>query len=137
MSAPGPVGVPDRDGGLHLYLHDVNDGTIVVLAGDLDLATAPRLARAVEQLPDDPRPVILDLRDVVFVDSSGVSALLDVERVLGEKRRSLALLQPAGAVTRVLDLVELRSRFYELDRLDPDALSELTRPPRGGPRASP
>ena len=130
MSASDPVGVPDRDGGLHLDVHEVSDGTIVVTAGDLDLATASRLPRAIEQLPDDPRPVILDLRDVVFVDSSGVSALLEVERVLGEKGRRLALLKPAGAVTRVLDLVELRSRFYELDRLDPDALGELTRPPR-------
>ncbi len=100
---------------------------MLVLAGDLDLASAPRLAHAVERLTDVPGPVVLDLRDVAFVDSSGVSALLDVERLVEAKHRRLALLQPAGAVTRLLDLVELRARFYEVERLDEDVLGELTR----------
>ena len=117
----------DRNGEFHLVVHEVDGGTVLILAGDLDLASAPRLAHVVERLTDAPGPVVLDLRDVAFVDSSGVSALLDVERLVEEKHRRLALLQPAGAVTRLLDLVELRARFHELERLDADALDELTR----------
>ena len=116
-----------RDVEFHLAVRQVDGGTVLILAGDLDLASAPRLARAVERLTDEPGPVVLDLRDVEFVDSSGVSALLEVERLVEAKRRRLALLQPAGAVTRLLDLVELRARFHELERLDGDALGELTR----------
>lgn len=126
MSTPDPIGGSgDRDGRFHLYVHEMSGGTIVVLAGDLDLASAPRLSHAIEQLPDDPRPVILDLRDVAFVDSSGVGALLDVERMVGERRRHLALLRPPEPVTRVLELVELRGRFHELEHLDPDELADL------------
>jgi anti-anti-sigma factor len=117
----------DRDGEFDLVVQEVDGGTVLVLAGDLDLVSAPRLAHAVERLTDEPGPVVLDLRDVSFIDSSGVSALLDVERLADEKRRRLALLQPAGAVTRLLDLVELRARFHELERLDADVLGELTR----------
>lgn len=117
----------DRDGEFQLDVHEVDGGTVLVLSGDLDLASAPRLAHAVQRLEDGPGPVVLDLRGVAFVDSSGVSALLDVERLVDEKRRRLALLQPAGAVTRLLDLVELRARFRELERLDADVLDELTR----------
>jgi anti-sigma B factor antagonist len=119
----------DRDVEFHLDVQVVNGGTVLVLAGDLDLASAPRLAQAVQGLPDEPGPVVLDLRQVAFVDSSGVSALLDVERMLQERHRQLALLQPAGAVTRLLDLVELRSRFRELDHVDADVLGELARQP--------
>jgi anti-sigma B factor antagonist len=119
----------DRDAEFHLDVQAVNGGTVLVLAGDLDLASAPRLAQAVQGLPDEPGPVVLDLRQVAFVDSSGVSALLDVERVLQERHRQLALLQPAGAVTRLLDLVELRSRFRELDHVDADVLGGLARQP--------
>lgn len=117
----------DRDGEFHLDVREVDGGTVLVLAGDLDLASAPSLGHAVGRLTDKPGPVILDLRDVEFVDSSGVGALLDVERLVEEKHRRLALLQPAGAVTRLLDLVELRARFHEVERLDADVLAELTR----------
>jgi anti-sigma B factor antagonist len=117
----------DRDREFHLAVHAVDGGTVLVVSGDLDLASAPRLSWAVARLADEPGPVVLDLRDIAFVDSSGVSALLDVERLVEEKRRRLALLQPAGAVTRLLDLVELRARFHELDRLDAGELDQLTR----------
>lgn len=122
-----PLPGDDRDGEFHLAVHDVDGGTVLVVAGDLDLASAPRLAVTVERLADHPGPVVLDLRAVAFVDSSGVSALLEVERVVEERHRRLALLRPAGAVTRILDLVELRARFHELDHLDADVVDELTR----------
>ena len=117
----------DRDGEFKLAVHRVDGATVIMLAGDLDLTNAPRLARVVKELTDEPGPVVLDLRDVEFVDSSGVSALLEVERLIEDKHRRLALWRPAGAVTRLLDLVELRSRFRELDRLDAEVLDELTR----------
>jgi anti-anti-sigma factor len=48
-------------------------GTTVAVAGDVDLATAPKLEAALKALSGD---VIVDLSEVSFLDSSGLSALI-------------------------------------------------------------
>jgi len=47
--------------------------TTVVVAGDVDLATAPKLQAALVAVDGD---VIVDLSEVSFLDSSGLSALI-------------------------------------------------------------
>ena len=55
-------------------------GTVVAVAGELDLATGPGLEQALgEQLGASGR-VILDLARVTFMDSSGVRILRDAVR---------------------------------------------------------
>src|SRR6476469_1601093 len=65
---------------------DVRPGpgrTLLAAAGEVDLATAGELATALrEQLAEG--PVLLDLRGLTFMDSSGVRAL---DAVLGDCRR--------------------------------------------------
>ena len=105
----------------------VDGASIIVIDGELDLASAPHLVEATTSLGEGREPVILDLSSVTFVDSSGVRALLDVERIVGDKGRRLALFRPGVGVTRLLDLVDLRSRFTEVEALDSDTLLALHR----------
>jgi anti-anti-sigma factor len=49
----------------------------LALRGELDLATAPKLEGHLEQVEQDGvRAVVLDLRDLTFVDSTGLHAFL-------------------------------------------------------------
>lgn len=105
----------------------VDGASIIVIDGELDLASAPHLVEATAGLAEGRAPVILDLGSVTFVDSSGVRALLDVERIVGDKGRRLALFRPGVGVTRLLDLVDLRSRFTEVEAIDSDTLLALHR----------
>jgi anti-sigma B factor antagonist len=58
-----------------------NDGvTVVVLVGELDMATAPRL-RDVLQTVDG--PVVLDCARLTFLDSSGLGVLAERRRATG------------------------------------------------------
>lgn len=98
---------------------------MVVIEGELDLASAPQLVDAIAALPEVGEPVVLDLGSVTFVDSSGVRALLDADRIAIEKGRKLAIFRPGVAVTRLLDLVDLRSQFTEVDSVDGDVLRAL------------
>ena len=99
---------------------------ILVVEGELDIASAARLVAAVEGLSrEGGEPVVLDLSGVSFVDSSGVRALLEVERATQGMGRPLALLRPSTAVTRLLDLIDMRRRFVELEGTDPDSLARL------------
>jgi anti-sigma B factor antagonist len=65
----------------------IADGTpyVVEVAGDIDIATVGDLEepviRAIEQ---GRRPVILDLSDCVFIDSSGIRLLLRAQHALSE-----------------------------------------------------
>jgi anti-sigma B factor antagonist len=67
----------------------------LVLRGELDLATAPRLVQALAATGDD---VVLDLRDLTFMDSTGVRVLLEAAEGAGP---GLRMILPAGGDVRV------------------------------------
>ena len=85
------------DFGVHV---DRQGGAITVrLSGELDMATAPTLERALEGVTGSIR---FDCRDLSFVDSSGLAVFARVERAGGARLYSL---QPN--VRRVLEVAGL------------------------------
>ncbi len=116
---------------------DAQRATLVSVAGEVDLATADRLTAAGRDLPAGPTPVVLDLERVSFMDSSGMRCLLDFSRTVEEAGRPLALLRPSAAVTRLLDLVDLRVRFKEIDDMDDVSLAGLATGAGRSPRPDP
>jgi len=93
------------------------NATVLRLTGELDLATAPDVLAAVEAATTDggPSRLVLDMSGVSFIDSTGVRTLLEANRVAGN---DLSLLAPSPAVTRVLELTELRGHLNEIADLD-------------------
>jgi anti-sigma B factor antagonist len=78
----------------------------LVLAGDLDMAATFKLEPAVERLlaEHQVRRIALDLRDVRFIDSTGLGALLAIRertKQLGIEMRLVAISKP---VQRLLDM---------------------------------
>jgi anti-sigma B factor antagonist len=74
---------------------DARGGARVALRGELDLGSAPQLRRALEAAGDD---VVLDLRGLTFMDSTGVRVLLEAAERGGGGLRMLA---PTGGDARV------------------------------------
>ena len=70
------------------------DGTGVKLAGDLDLHTAPELTAALRALRKA-GDVCLDMTEVTFIDSSGLSAILSFARSR-EGDSKVLILDPAA-----------------------------------------
>ncbi|HEY3670057.1 MAG TPA: STAS domain-containing protein [Acidimicrobiia bacterium] len=56
-----------------LTVSESEQGTVIAVAGDVDIATAPELRGALMSVPGD---VTVDLADVSFMDSSGLNALI-------------------------------------------------------------
>ena len=84
------------------------DVDVIVAAGEVDVATNVRLARALHRLTNDhDRPAVVDLRQVRFMDSTGVHHLLNLQRRLARQGRSLTVLCAPGAVYRVLESLGL------------------------------
>jgi anti-sigma B factor antagonist len=82
---------------------------VVALAGDLDLAGAATLERELAGLEDS--TVVVDLRGLGFMDSSGLRALaVAALRAQGAGRR-FALIPGAAQVMRVFDVTRMRERL--------------------------
>ncbi len=82
--------------------------TRVRAAGELDLMTAPLLARALheaEQLPDT--DILLDLTQVSFMDSSGLTVVLEAVERDRDHARELTIRPGGGAAIRVLALADV------------------------------
>jgi len=59
-------------------LRESTDGTtrVVSVAGELDLASSPRLSALLDRLASERAALVLDLTDCTFIDSTGLAAIL-------------------------------------------------------------
>jgi anti-anti-sigma factor len=93
-----------------------HDAARIRPVGDLDLDTAPRLIAGLDALRAEGfRRLILDLRDLSFMDSSGLRCILEYH---AEGRRdgfSLALVPGSPRVQRVFELTQTLSRLSFID----------------------
>lgn len=79
------------------------------LCGELDMATAPQLL----ELEDLSGPLLLDLRGLSFIDSSGVVALLRLHSRCQRDGCSFVIESCSRPVERVLRIVGLYEIFTE------------------------
>ena len=90
-------------------------GAITVsVSGDVDLVTAPDLAELLPPIPSGGR-MVLDLRDVSFMDSSGVRLLMTLDIRSRAEGWTLFVVAPDGAVRHVLDLCQVSKRVRLID----------------------
>jgi anti-anti-sigma factor len=67
----------------------------LTLSGELDLGTAPRLHAAVEAaLRDSPPRLIVDLRPLGFLDSSGLRLFIELAQRAEREGWQLSILRP-------------------------------------------
>ena len=92
-----------------------HDSYLVRICGELDLHTSPRLENAIDSiLRDGGTYVLVDLREVPFLDSSGLGVLLAAANMLGKEGfvltglglESRRVLEITGA-DRLLTVVEV------------------------------
>ena len=76
----------------------------VELRGDVDMATAPELRRMLEELIDGgATEVVLDCRQLEFLDSSGIGTLVAARARVGAEG-VIALEAPRANVRKVLEV---------------------------------
>ena len=94
----------------------------VVVAGELDIASCPQLDREVRGAPDDIGTIVLDLREVTFMDSSGLGAIVGQHKRARERGFRFAVaVDGAAAVERILVLAQL-TQVLEVVRTPDEAL---------------
>src|SRR2546421_4281995 len=100
--------------------HELDERTaVVVVEGDLDLASAPMLKRVlVERLNAGSTRLVIDLTGVRFIDSTALGVLVGVHRKLGADER-LALAGAPTAVRRVIEVSGLAATFQIFPTIEP------------------
>jgi anti-sigma B factor antagonist len=95
--------------------------TRVVLIGELDIASTAELEQQLAAIEiDSPGTLVLDLRRVEFIDSTGLRALIAADERARSEGRRLALVRGPDAVARLLTVTQLDQRLEIVD--DPDAV---------------
>jgi anti-sigma B factor antagonist len=80
------------------------DGTVLLhLRGELDLGTADRLRHALGQLQAGVTSIVLELRGLDFMDSSGLAALIAARNDAVRAGRAFRVTGAAGSVRLLLD----------------------------------
>jgi anti-sigma B factor antagonist len=92
------------DDGLTLRLESNGHGRVVHVAGEIDLVSAPELDACLQALDGF---VVVDLRDVAFLDSSGIAVLIAARKRLTAAGGDLTLHNANDMVSRTLEAVGL------------------------------
>jgi len=87
---------------------------VVTLAGELDMAHASTIAETLDALADTERPVIVDLSELTFIDSSGIHAILRPRPQEG----TVILVCPPGNIQRVLSVTKIDRVLSVYETLD-------------------
>jgi anti-anti-sigma factor len=86
----------------------LDGGVLVTLFGELDTASAPVLRDCLAHLVDTGATNLeVDVSGLAFIDSTGLTVLMEQWHRLRPLGGSLALLSPAPAIRRVLDVTGL------------------------------
>ena len=92
------------------------DEVVVEAVGELDLQSAPLLEHEVTTLHADGHDrIVVDLRQVEFIDSTGLRVLLGLHKSAQRQGRSLSLVPGPRPVQRIFELTATHALFHWRD----------------------
>ena len=88
---------------LELQWAEADAGALITVRGEIDMATVPQLRDLLYQLIDaGSRRIVLDCRELAFLDSSGIGVLVAARNRLSEGE--IVLDSPQAHVRKVLEI---------------------------------
>ncbi|HVR79592.1 MAG TPA: STAS domain-containing protein [Acidimicrobiia bacterium] len=95
---------------IHVETTRIEEQTVIVATGEIDLASAGKLQTAIAELSG--QVVTVDLRGVEFIDSTGLAMLIKEHDRLGKSGGELKLVvQEKGPVVRLFELTGVAQSF--------------------------
>ena len=88
--------------------------TVVTVSGELDVASSRTLEQELAKL-QQATTMIVDLRTLTFIDSTGLGVLLRTHQLCKQHGRRFALACGAGQVSRLLSLTGLGDELLVVD----------------------
>ncbi len=96
-----------------------NKGAVISVSGDIDLYTSPDLRKEIAKLAKKKKnPLVVDLEQVDYMDSSGVATLVEGLQLTGRYEGSFRVASLNDGVREVFELARLDKVFDVYDNLD-------------------
>ena len=92
---------------------------IVAVRGEIDLATADAVRAELNAALERGRPVVLDLREVEFMDTQGLAVVIEAQQATSGDGSRFAITRAPDNVHRLFDMIGLTPRLTIVD--DPTA----------------
>lgn len=97
------------------------DGFVIALTGELDLATVPVAEAELRRAEASYDLIVLDLRRLTFIDSSGLRLMVGADRRAHERGAALVIVEGPPQVRRLFDLSGIAGRLKVIE----DILAEV------------
>ncbi len=108
---------------LELETEEADGRVRVALRGELDIASAPVLEEALGRLERDaPALLLIDLRQLEFMDSTGLRTVVGADQRARDQGRRVAVVRGPEPVDRIFTVTRLDERLELVD--EPDAVAE-------------
>lgn len=91
-------------------MHPTEGGVVIGLSGELDLSVEHEVQGAIDGVDRNDR-IVIDLRKLSFMDSTGLRLILRADSMCRERDRPLRLLPGPPAVQRVFELAGVEDRL--------------------------
>ena len=100
---------------------------VMTIGGELDISNIEDVRRVAESLSNLSHGLVIDLRELEYIDSTGISLLYELAGRLRQRSQQLVVVCPPDAQPRrVLELTAFPNQAPVLDHLA-DALATLDR----------
>jgi anti-anti-sigma factor len=102
-------------------VHFERAGAVVVahVQGEIDMSNAEYLGTAFREVPPDARAVILDLREVGYLDSAGLRMIYTLRNRLDHRGQRLRLVvAPGAAITEALRIAGVPQAIGAVETVD-------------------
>jgi anti-sigma B factor antagonist len=92
------------------------------LSGELDISSAPKVEDELARVePERPELIVLDLRHLAFMDSTGLRLLIAADTRARQQDRRLAIVKGPEPVQRVFRITRLEERLEIVDDVPADS----------------
>jgi anti-sigma B factor antagonist len=104
---------------LKVEIRQQGETAVVSLAGELDLASAPRLEKEIAGLDGGlTATVVLDLQGLQFIDSTGLRTILSTQARLRDRGAAFAITPGSPQVQRLLAITRADEHLRVVDTPD-------------------
>ena len=97
----------------------IGDTLVVAIVGEIDMANAPEVSKAINSGNGDAKRVVVDLSEVTFLDSSALNAFVQSQQELARLDVAFRIVSPVDhAVRNVFEITRLTEPLSVVDSLE-------------------